>query len=219
MSNTLLKNGFIIHLQKSTDRDTLVKDIQNHIDLPLSVYNASDGSIWLNDSSIPKKHPVMGEKITQGLLGCAYSHIDILKTCVKDNIDEVYLFEDDCEFLVDKSEITSFIHSVKDLKWDILLLGVTEFVESTPYKSIDLSLTQVKRFWGAHAMIFRKKAIHASITEFEDSLKKGVFLPADWIYNNAIVKNNLIALSPFDKFKFCKQSSGLISNITGGIRK
>jgi hypothetical protein len=120
--------------------------------------------------------------------------------------------------MVTGSEIDHFTRHVSTLsgeRWDILLLGANEYVDFTP---IDARTTRVKRFWGTHAMILRPRAIEAVLKTFETSQKDGVFLPADWLYNRAIIDHRLACYGPSFPTQLCRQVPGLVSAITGKRR-
>jgi GR25 family glycosyltransferase involved in LPS biosynthesis len=215
-----MSRAAVIHLEKAVERQPLVVRMAELFP-SLEVYLAKDGSRWLADPEIKKAHPWTKEPVTKGCIGCTHSHIDLIHDALKQKDAAILIFEDDCEFKeeVTREELTKYIHTANTLgeRWDILLLGGTEYVESTPTSSADY--TKVGRFWGAHALILRERGMRAALKAFHASQMKGDFLPGDWLYNEAIRLDSLVCYGPTDPFRFCKQKEGLLSYLTGKLRK
>ena len=60
-----------------------------------------------------------------GIIGCNMSHIQVLRQAIADGLENLLVFEDDFQFLVDKS---TFYKQMEDffalnIEWDILLLS------------------------------------------------------------------------------------------------
>ena len=202
----------VIHLAKAVERLPLIENI-NKI-FPLDIYDAKDGSEWQANPKIQKAHPWTKKPVTQGNIGCTHSHIELIQEALKAGYNSIIIFEDDCDFKpeVDTAMMTKFIEGAPP--YDILLLGGTEYVESESagdYK-------KVGRFWGAHALILKERSMRAALKAFAESQKQGDFLPGDWLYNEAI-KEGLTCYGPADPFQFCRQKEGLLSYLTGTVRK
>lgn len=214
-----MTRAVVIHLESAVERKPLVARIQELFPL-LEVYPAKDGSQWLADSKIQKAHPWTKKPVTQGCIGCTHSHIDLIHGALSKKEGGLILFEDDCEFKdIVREDITQYIHFANSLDepWDILLLGGTEYVESSGTSSAEYM--KVGRFWGAHALILRERGMRGVLKAFHASQQKGDFLPGDWLYNEAIRLDSLVCYGPADPFRFCKQKEGLLSYLTGKVRK
>ena len=61
--------------------------------------------------------------------------------------------------------------------------------------------------------------MRAALKAFYTSQQKGDFLPGDWLYNEAIRLSALVCYGPTEPFRFCKQKEGLLSYLTGTVRK
>ena len=214
-----MNTAVVIHLAKATERLPLIDRLKT-IFTQLEVYDAKDGSEWQANPQIQKAHPWTKKPVTQGNIGCTHSHIDLIHRALKAGDKSLILFEDDCEF---EPEVTTeimmnYIHTANTLgePWDILLLGGTEYVETEILTS---EYTKVNRFWGAHALILRERGMRAALKAFAASQKKGDFLPGDWLYNEAIKLDGLVCFGPSDPFRFCRQKEGLLSYLTGTLRK
>lgn len=215
-----MSRSVVIHLETAVERKPLVSRIQELFP-SLEIYPAKDGSQWLADSKIQKAHPWTKQPVTKGCIGCTHSHIELIHDALSKKDGALVIFEDDCEFTaqVTREDLTKYIHMANTLEepWDILLLGGTEYVESESTSSAEY--TKVGRFWGAHALILRERGMRAALKAFHASQQKGDFLPGDWLYNEAIRLDSLVCYGPAAPFRFCKQKEGLLSYLTGKVRK
>jgi GR25 family glycosyltransferase involved in LPS biosynthesis len=207
----------IIHLDSAVERMPLMEKLRKILIHTVEVYSAKDGTEWEKSSKIAKKHPREQEPVSRGILGCAHSHIDVIHGTLKGKQQFCLIFEDDCEILATQDSIYGFIHYAKDLpaEWDMILLGASEYVES---EKVNERYTKVQRFWGTHAVILKEKAMRAVLQTFADAQKEGIFLPADWMYNEAIKKHGLTCYGPTQIDQLCQQKPGLVSAITGKPR-
>jgi GR25 family glycosyltransferase involved in LPS biosynthesis len=183
----------------------------------LEVFSAKDGTDWEKSSKIVKQHPLEKRPVERGNIGCTHSHIDIIHASLKSKEKHTLLFEDDCEMIGSRDDIYGFIHQAGK-EWDMLLLGANEYVESEAAEGLTESYKRVKRFWGTHAVILTEKAMRAALQAFADAQKRGVFLPADWMYNEAIKQAGLVCYGPAKLDMLCRQKPGLVSAITGKTR-
>ena len=218
-------------MDSATERTALVEALQASFFLPLTVIPASTGEDWLGKAEIAKKHVRPGQTVTQGMLGCAHSHIDLLYRALKGGaLEELYVFEDDCQLVAPPPAIKGWVDAMRatGVPWDLLLLGANEYVESemgvlSPPEGLvgqgaRIPVRRVGRFWGTHAMIIRPRAAQAALKVFADAQKQGVFLPADWMWNEAIRVGGLLAFGPMEPDALCRQAPGLVSAITGTMR-
>jgi GR25 family glycosyltransferase involved in LPS biosynthesis len=203
----------IIHLDSATERLPLLAAIQETLPCQVDIFSAKDGVDWSKSNVIAKTHPWTKTPVKIGELGCAQSHLCILEMALKAGEKRILIFEDDCELLGTSEEISAFLENAPE-KWDILLLGANEYVE---YSLLD-TYVKVGRFWGTHAMVLSMRAMAAAIQVFTDAQAKGEFLPADWMYNEAIKKMKLSCYAPKKPDALCRQKPGLVSAINGKIR-
>jgi GR25 family glycosyltransferase involved in LPS biosynthesis len=209
----------VIHLEGAVERVPVIARIQELFP-SLEIYPAKDGSQWSTDSRIKRAHPLTRKPVPQTAMGCAHSHIDLIHDALSKNEMALAIFEDDCDFrdTITQEELTTYISTANtlDKPWDILLLGGTEYVES---KEVSAGYRQVGRFWGTHALILRERGMRAALKAFDAAQKEGTFLLADWMYNEAIRLESLVCYGPTDPFRFCRQKEGLMSYLTGKVRK
>jgi GR25 family glycosyltransferase involved in LPS biosynthesis len=186
------------------ERILLVEKLMNDIQMPLTIFDAVSGLSYVNKYK-DFKHILHSEKITEGMIGCLESHIQILKGAQYN----VLIFEDDCEFVSDSNDF--FIDD-----FDIMCLGTNENVEFELFEGKDY--VRIFRFWGTHAILLRENGIQAVLKTYEKYYNQKIFLPADWLYSYAIKEHNLNAYAPINPKRFFKQKSGLVSSVNGRIR-
>ncbi len=167
---------------------------------------------------ISKNHIRPKTEVTRGMLGCAKSHLDILLSSYKRKLPSVALFEDDCELVGRPAEIRTWLEGAPE-GWDLLLLGANEYVDTEAGAGALGPYQPVQRFWGTHAMLVSRRAMHAALKVWAEAQKEGVFLPADWMWNEAIRREKLRCWGPAGgPAQFVRQKEGLRSAITGNLR-
>jgi len=216
--------AYVIHLKDRVDRLETINKLEYSLNINLEIYDASDGSEWWKNAGIPKKHPWTYDKLTQGMVGCSMSHLEVLKNIYKTSEKGVLLFEDDTQLIVPATRLFEYLNKIKEFtddalheerNWDILLLGANEYVNSKP---ITQHIQRVNKFWGTHAMYIKRESIPEIVSTFESYLSKGIFLPADWLYNKTIEEKHFIVYGPSSPKQILQQSIGNISSITGKVR-
>ena len=78
-------------------------------------------------------------------------------------------------------------------------------------------ICSVRRFWGTHAVIVRRRAMLAILDMYQTSIQDGYGLPADWLYSYAIKRSSLRAYAPI--VPLVRQRPGLVSLISGNLRR
>jgi GR25 family glycosyltransferase involved in LPS biosynthesis len=205
--------GHIIHLPGAFERDQIIFYLQYTLGWTLPIFAASDGSAWEADRRIAKIHPKTHQPVSKGILGCAHSHLSILEA-EKITQEPIAIFEDDCVITAKREYVESFV-SYAPPNWDILLLGANEYVQSNP--GFD-GYRWVGRFWGTHALLLRPRAMEAIRQTFQETQAEGIFMPADWLYNEAIRRYGLMCYGPDHPKRICRQAEGFVSAITGEVR-
>lgn len=211
----------ILHAAWMEERGGLVEKLKQEIGQgwDIDVFLAIDGRHYQNKADLAKRHPWTGDPVTPGTIGCTLSHVEMLrKSVLEARPHPLFILEDDCIPVLPYAQWEMFIMTA-DLftkkEWDILLLGATEYVESSV---ASFSARRVERFWGTHAVIVKPRAAEAILRTFVETQKEGVFMPADWLYNEAIRRHGLRCYGPADPHCLCKQATGLVSSNAGEIR-
>lgn len=208
----------VIHREKDKDREIFIEAFEKKVGLELQRIEAQDGETICKETKIPRKHPHEQKETSLGNIGCTFSHVGICETLLKTEHEYTCIFEDDVELISTSEEIDTYIkYSFTLPDWDILFLGANEIVKGEKLKDQPL-ISQVKRFWGTHAVILTRKAAQAIVDEFQKSIRDGYALPADWLYSYAIQHQNLIAYCPSSPREYIQQKEGIISICTGNLR-
>lgn len=202
---------YIIHMSEATEREELVKRTEEMFGAKR--FEAVKGQeVLLKYSGLSHPHPP--EPVSKGIMGCTESQYRVLRDF--SDAEFIGIFEDDVHFITERKEIEDWLQQLPE-GWDIAFLGTTEHVRSTPFNSETVKLT---RFWGAHAVLFRKSSIPKVLATYDlyTNVKKMVCIP-DWWFSWAIQDHGLNAYAPLNGKKFCYQKDGLVSYLTGKIRK
>lgn len=202
----------VIHREKDKEREPLICSLEESLQRKLQRFEGMDG-VSLIATGFPTKHPREPEPTTAGNIGCTASHVEILDACLRSPYQGCAIFEDDAELACEPIFLWQYLEEDKG-EWDICFLGVNELVEAEPFRE---GLAHVKRFWGTHAVILKRKAMLAILEMYQQSLKDGYALPADWLYSYAIQRSGLIAVAPIKAL--VQQRPGLVSLISGKRRE
>lgn len=201
----------IIHMSSATEREDLVKSLETMFQaIRFEAVKGED----VKEKYKSLLHPVPGQPIGSGIFGCFESHYRALKELSQSSYEYVGVLEDDCYFTSNKADIDEWLESLPE-GWDVALLGTTEHVRSTP---ISTTTSKVTRFWGTHAVLFRRTCLEKVFQTYEKYLNLGTLPVADWWYAWAIQEHNLKAFAPNPPTRFCYQKEGFISYITGKER-
>ena len=196
-------------MSSATERESIVKVLEETFQAKRqeAVVGSSVSEKYLN-----VKHPLFGQRVLPGAVGCIESHLAVLK---QNQTDKPYIgiFEDDCVVL--DSGFNSFLDKVP-ADWDMICLGTTEIVK--PYSSVNDQVNKIFRFWGTHAMIVKKEIIPKLFFTYDRLMMEGVFPVADWFYAFAIQEHKLNVYVPRNNKEFVCQKEGLVSYITGKKR-
>jgi GR25 family glycosyltransferase involved in LPS biosynthesis len=206
---------FCIHLERAKEREAFMTHFQNSLGRPITIWPASEGS-EIAKLGWPRKHPIE-QQTNDGNLGCLDSHLRLLQHMLEKGYEVIGVFEDDAEMTESVSKLHEFYQDAAKLepKWDILVLGATEWVDSTLASP---TIRKPTRFWGTHAMLLTRKAAQAALDTHKRLQEKGYAYPADWFYSATITQNNLVAYGPRNS-KLIQQKPGLVSAISGKVRK
>ena len=203
----------VIHLPTETLRIPLIDILQKEFDA--KVFPAIKGEDAILPGH-PLRHPLYGQTVTKGMIGCAESHRRVLIEGLFAGAELLGVFEDDAVLKVSKETIENWIETSVPSNWDMLCLGVNEHVR--PFYQINEHTVQLQRFWGTHAMIFKRETVTKVLAMFEKLQAQGIQPIADWWYSSAIEQYNLHCYAPTNPKAFFEQQVGFVSAITGKVR-
>lgn len=196
-----------IHLETLTERLPLITSLSEALQIPITIQSAVT-----DDETITKymkfQHIHRGQVLKKGVISCTLTHIQALKEATSD----IIIFEDDAELVATKAEFDLYINNAP--QFDILCLGTSENVDFLPHQN--KNIVQIVRFWGAHALLIKQRAIPLILATFQSYVNAGIFPPSDWLYSLSILKNRLMAYAPTQNLVDYKR--GIMSSLKNEIR-
>jgi len=119
----------------------------------------------------------------EGMIGCNQSHLEVLKLALKNNYENVLIFEDDFKFLVTKENfydlLNKFFQKYKD-DYDVCFLqyNIVEKIDK------DEIISQTTKSHGAAGYLINKKIISDFINILEEATKNLIKTKEHWNYQN-----------------------------------
>ena len=156
---------YCINLDRSKERWEIIKENANKSNIEIHRFEGIDGNI-IDKKMLEKKYNIkINHKLRKGTIGCALSHISLIKKISEENNNYVLILEDDVIIPEDfNKKVNSYLSKI-DFDFDILFLGgcniyghefKTNFVK--PIQTDDQHLYRYNLC--CHAMLINKKNIH-----------------------------------------------------------
>jgi len=158
---------------------------------------------------------VSGVEHTNGNLGCTLSHLNLIKKCKADGLENVLIFEDDVLFV--ETDIIRLEEAFKDLKsigkWDLFYIGVTMCPVRGEFLKITDRVLKTNFAFTTHAYAINAQAFIPIIEAWTQSTRVGNNI-VDVVLDNHIVKRRgqSFVMNPI----YAIQQPGL-SNITNTV--
>jgi len=142
-----------------------------------------------------KRFPAVKHK--DGAVGCAYSHLNVLKEAKKKDYKNVLILEDDFEFTVSKEEFWKLMEATKGLDYDVIMLGYAlnkhEDFNDTFYKVLDAQT--------ASAYLVNSGFYDTLIKNLEEAVAKFEKTGHHWLYANDQCWKSLQPISKWYAFR------------------
>ena len=109
-------------------------------------------------------------KLDNGALGCSMSHLKCIELAKKNEYDNVFVCEDDIEFLNPElflNQIKLFLDST--LNWDVIIISGNNML---PYKAINNTCIKVFNCQTTTGYIVNKKYYDKLIQNYKDGIQK-----------------------------------------------
>lgn len=150
-----IKHTLYINLEHRTDRKSFVEDQLSKIGLTGTRFNAI--------------------KMQNGAVGCTMSHIECLRTAIRNDYDHILIVEDDVEFTNPElfMELTNKFLSTHD-KWDVLMLGGNIYGK---YEKVDDTCVKVERCSTTTAYLVKREYFQTLVDNFTEGLYKLIRQP------------------------------------------
>jgi GR25 family glycosyltransferase involved in LPS biosynthesis len=208
---------YMIHLDRATERLSLIKDLEEKLNTNLVIFKGADGHKLVSEG-----HPTTCQKRgapftrTPGDIGCTKSHINICLEALDKGYDYVAIFEDDCEFVSNLKSINDNINSFLTLnkEWDLFLLG---YKPIGAYE-IQSDFIKISRFDLTHACILSRRFMIELVKLYQSYYNNNTTLSIDTTYSDVIENNNLNAFGFKDYYSHFRQKYGIYSYIAEGVR-
>jgi GR25 family glycosyltransferase involved in LPS biosynthesis len=122
---TKIDKIYVINLDKNTDRWEYVYKQSINANIPITKFNAVYGKELSPDDKRLKTYFTNNNKLISGQIGCALSHIEIWEDVIKNNYNNVLIFEDDVVIPSNFWELLKPFYNSLPNNWNMLLLGGT----------------------------------------------------------------------------------------------
>lgn len=105
-------------------------------------------------------------KHADGRIGLIKSNLEIIKSAKQRKLNNILIFEDDFEFLVDNplEILQKSIDQAKDIKWHLFYLGANTHQKLIKFKP---NLILLKAAFATHSLAYSKLAYEAFIDKYE----------------------------------------------------
>lgn len=218
-----LTKSYVISLERRPER--FIKFIE-HYDKPnfVNVFNAVDGKTLQSNQKIMRLFETCDYNYRRGIVGCAISHLRILKELVSNiNIDYMLVFEDDARVVPGFQ--TKLMHLLQTYDFDIMFLGMFPYKHkdkpSFHYNANNMHELPNARQWsvkeafetsmgGNHGYIITKKGA-LNILNYIN--KTGMVNAVDWMYMRSGDVNRMYYCEPFIVEGECYQNAGVDTDI------
>lgn len=131
----------------------------------------------------------------RGRIGCAMSHLNVLRLAQRHHIERILILEDDVSFADDFISTLSTLITHVPTDWDMIFLGASHMIKPT---NIGNGITKFNKAYTAHAYIVNShmidKLIHlinCRINEWIQSYENTPETALDVIYGNLMSTHNV----------------------------
>ena len=215
LTNTTNVGFYMIHLERATERISIIERLENKLQMKLNVFEGANGYKLIEEGH-PTTCQQRGPPFTRcaGDIGCTVSHINICRDALLKKYEYIVIFEDDCEFTSDLSSLHHYINEfiTLNLSWDLFLLGLSPNVSHY----MNNTFSKVIRFDLTHACVLKESFMKELIKTYEDYYNNNTTLSVDTMYSNILETTTLCAYG-FNHPLFI-QKQGMYSYIVEKVR-
>jgi GR25 family glycosyltransferase involved in LPS biosynthesis len=179
--NELIDKIYVINLKKNTDRWDSMSKMAENANINITRFDAINGKELASNHPDILKYFVKDHKLNNGQIGCALSHIKIWEDAIKNNYENIIIFEDDA-IIPDNfwNKLQSSYNEMPD-NWDILYLDIVYgYLQKIDHK-LSRVLFKKDKNSGLHGYILNNNFIKKIL----NGLKSKLNVPIDvYIVNN-----------------------------------
>jgi GR25 family glycosyltransferase involved in LPS biosynthesis len=127
---------------------------------------------------------------SNGVLGCALSHLTLIKKCKEDNLRNVLIFEDDVLFAeTDMNRLNAALDDLNAIdSWDIFYVGVTMCPTRGNFLRITDRVLKTNFAYTTHAYAVNAQAFDPIIEAWTRNIEGGNMRPCDVVLDESIVR-------------------------------
>jgi GR25 family glycosyltransferase involved in LPS biosynthesis len=211
----------MIHLQRATEREQLVRALEAAIGCELTILEAVDGR-----DAVAAGHPTAcametGKVRTAGEVGCLMSHVTAARQALAAGAEALVIFEDDCcakpEFSV--AALAGYFHDIREFATkfqypagtqDLILLSSGGCYQQIP---LGRRFKGTNRFNCSHALLLSRAMMERLIGAYEFLKGKGLMAPVDGLYGLLLQAEGMLAPCPVDDRVFFFQAADVPSYV------
>jgi len=193
-----IDKAYYINLDYRTDRKEMFENQIKKLDIEVERYDAIQ--LKLEDIENP-----FGDINHHKKMGCAISHINLVKLAKEQNLKNVWILEDDCIFVDEFMEKAKHcIEELKQLEWDVFYFGGEPNRRAEPYSDLIVKTIGV---YGAHSYIVN----HTFYDKVINNYSRNTLLDIFYLNFNEWDKNFYLS-----KELLCLQDGTSESDLWGG---
>ena len=186
---------YVINLKKNTDRLEKFIEHSRKANVAVERFDAVNGKELEKDDPYILRCFIKEHNLNPGQIGCALSHIKIWEDAVKNNYNNIIVFEDDAVIPEDFWDKFDKVYNELPEDWDLLLLGGTN-LGGRIYSDNLLVPDNRSGNWGTFAMLINVNFIKKILKELKLNTTIDDYLINNYYYNKKLkiffVKKNLI---------------------------
>lgn len=156
-------------------------------------------------SLINKSERYSAIETEQGFIGCAYSHLNVLKLAKEKNYNNVLILEDDFTFIISpeefEQELTNFFST--DIPYDVIMISYNIIKHQTLE---NIAVDKIIEAQTASGYIVHSNYYQKLIDLFEDAIPKLEETYMHWVYANDQIWKQY---QPNDNWYFFKKRIGI----------
>jgi len=199
---------YYINLNRSLDRKTKIEQTFLENNLKFKRVEGVDGK-ELNIEELKKEYNI-NPKLNVGEIGCALSHMKIIKEVLNDELEYALIMEDDCNFdyvKYKKMKLTDIMKINND--WDIIQLAMINDKNTFTKISNTNQILEKSNFVVAGAMgyLINKKGIQKILADFNKN--KHIEVSEVLLFKNS---NTYLAKPYFSYYSYKEVSSTIREN-------
>ena len=212
---------YMIHLQRATEREGLVRAMEEALHTPIELISAADGV-----ALVAGGHPTMcavdsTKQRSEGEVGCLVSHVEVARKALAAGLSHAVVFEDDCVvgggFSLDA--VQSYFRRAKKFAEEFSMGGTDDFLllgscGCYAWRHLTHEIKATNNFNGSHAYLIGRPMMEKLVVAYEFLKEKGFVTPIDCLLPLLLRGQKRWAMCPVDDKGIFMQNRDIPSYIT-----